>query len=123
MITWIILFFSVLVIPIMMIVFGYLFIKKPPKKINGAYGYRTSMSIKNQELWDFAHQYFGKLWFRCGWILFMITILLMFFLTKMGEKVIDSMIVKLVILQVIALIGCIFPTERELHKRDKKNLQ
>ena len=29
-------------------------------------GYRTPMSTKNRETWEFAHRYFGKLWYRLG---------------------------------------------------------
>lgn len=45
---------------------GLLFTKHPPKKINFAYGYRTERSMKNQETWDFAHQFIGKLWLKWG---------------------------------------------------------
>ena len=49
---WIFMFMTTLLIPVMMIVFGLIFLKNPPKEINWAYGYRTSMSMKNQETWD-----------------------------------------------------------------------
>ena len=29
----------------------------PPKKINNLYGYRTSSSMKNQQMWDEANRY------------------------------------------------------------------
>ena len=31
--------------------------KYPPKKINHFYGYRTSTSMRSQEIWDFSQQY------------------------------------------------------------------
>ncbi|WP_162126816.1 SdpI family protein [Flavobacterium phycosphaerae] len=34
-------------------------LKFPPKKINDLYGYRTTASMKNQEVWDFAQRYSG----------------------------------------------------------------
>jgi len=49
-----------------MIVFGLIFLKKPPKNINSLYGYRTRMSSVNQETWDFAHEYSGRVWLRTG---------------------------------------------------------
>lgn len=35
----------------MMIGFGLLFQKRPPKNINNLYGYRTRMSMKNEKTW------------------------------------------------------------------------
>lgn len=42
--------------------------KRPPKKINSFYGYRTAMSMKNRETWEFAHKHCGKLWSAWGCI-------------------------------------------------------
>ena len=53
---------SSLVIPIIMIGFGFLFGKRPPKEINYLCGYRTRMSMKNIDTWVFAHRYCGRLW-------------------------------------------------------------
>jgi uncharacterized membrane protein len=38
---------------------GLLLIFKPPKKINGIYGYRTARSMKSQESWNFAQHFSG----------------------------------------------------------------
>lgn len=76
---WIFMMIMDLLIPFAMIGFGRIFSKKAPKKINRIYGYRTSMSMKNRETWEFAHQYFGKIWFLGGWILLPITVIAMLF--------------------------------------------
>ncbi len=62
-------FISNLFIPVLMIIFGKIFSDYPPKTIYGTYGYRTSMSKKNQDTWNFAHEYCGKLWWKIGWII------------------------------------------------------
>lgn len=49
-----------LFIPVLMVLCGYLMYKHTPKDINGLVGYRTAMSMKNQETWDFAHNYCGR---------------------------------------------------------------
>ncbi|MEW6522021.1 MAG: hypothetical protein AB1445_00375 [Bacillota bacterium] len=36
-----------LVIPAVMVVFGLLFLTRPPRRINWVYGYRTSRSMKS----------------------------------------------------------------------------
>jgi len=59
-------FFMTLMLTLTMIAFGFIFLKKPPKNINSLYGYRTRMSSINQETWDFAHGYSGRVWLRTG---------------------------------------------------------
>jgi uncharacterized membrane protein len=39
-----------------------------PKNINGWYGYRTSMSMKNQATWDEGNRYSSQLMVRIAWI-------------------------------------------------------
>ena len=52
-----------LLIPATMAGFGRAFLKKAPGKINYAFGYRTSMSMKNKDTWDYAHKFCrGELW-------------------------------------------------------------
>ena len=58
-----------LLIPATMIGFGLMYLKKPPGKVNGWVGYRTSRSMKNQDTWDFAQRYMGKVWWKWGWIM------------------------------------------------------
>ncbi len=41
-------------ISIMLLIIGFIFKKFPPKKINSIYGYRTSSSMKNKKVWDYA---------------------------------------------------------------------
>ena len=67
--TWVSLLVVNLLIPAVMIGFGRMMEKKPPKKVNGFYGYRTSRSMKNQDTWDFAQRYMGKVWWKWGWIM------------------------------------------------------
>ncbi|MBJ8018427.1 SdpI family protein [Bacillus mycoides] len=40
---------------------GLALIYRPPKEINGAYGYRTKRSMKNSFLWKKGNSYSGKL--------------------------------------------------------------
>lgn len=61
---WIFMMFIELLIPVTMIGFGKMFLKHSPKEINMAFGYRTSMSMKNRDTWEFAHKYCGKIWYN-----------------------------------------------------------
>jgi uncharacterized membrane protein len=47
-------------------VFGYIFLKYPPKRINWFYGYRTGSSMKSQERWDFAQRHSAREMIRAG---------------------------------------------------------
>ena len=57
---WIFMLIMDLLLPFTMIGFGRYFMKKAPKEINSVFGYRTSMSMKNKDTWEFAHKYCGK---------------------------------------------------------------
>ncbi len=118
---WIFMLFSNLLIPFIMILFGMIFVKKPPKYINRWYGYRTSMSSKNMETWNFAHLYFGRIWLVEGWILLLATIVAMLFVLK---KDIDTIGFYSLVIEIIELILMLIPiilTEIALHKRFTKD--
>ena len=72
---WTICFFSNLGLPVLMIILGQVLLKKPPKNINGIYGYRTSMSMKNKDTWAFAHEYCGNLWDRSGIVMLPVVVI------------------------------------------------
>lgn len=76
---WIFMLFIELIIPVTMIGFGKMFLKHSPKEINMVFGYRTSMSMKNRDTWEFAHKYCGKIWYTSGKILLLLSIISMFF--------------------------------------------
>ncbi|ACA46278.1 SdpI family protein [Clostridium botulinum] len=105
---------SNLIIPVIMLFFGVRFRKHEPKNINGIYGYRTSMSMKNKDTWEFAHQYCGRLWIKLGLIMLTISIIvsvLVFAYVDEAQGIIDAI---LVTIQTIVLIVSIFPVEKAL---------
>ena len=65
--------FAVFLIPGIMVFFGGLMMDHPPKTINAAYGYRTTMSMLNQDTWDYAQAACAKRWRRWGRVLALIT--------------------------------------------------
>lgn len=74
---WVFMFVMCILIPITMIAFGSVFIKRAPKKINIVYGYRTFNSMRSNDTWKFAHNYFGRLWRTIGWIMLPVSICVM----------------------------------------------
>ncbi len=88
--------------------------KNPPKNINSVIGYRTARSMKNIDTWKFAHEHSGKLWWKMGWILFILSALVHIPIYGATDEVIGKVGGILVSVQVVLLIGSIFPTERAL---------
>ena len=113
---WIFMLAMNLLFPLIMIVMGRYFMKKSPKEINYIFGYRTNMSMKNKDTWDFAHKYFGKRWFRLGWLLIPISVIPMLFVIGKGEDIIGTVGMVVMVIDLILLIAPIFPTERALKK-------
>ena len=113
---WIFMLAMNLLFPLIMIVMGRSFMKKSPKEINYIFGYRTNMSMKNKDTWDFAHKYFGKRWFRLGWLLIPISVIPMLFVIGKGEDIIGTVGMVVMVIDLILLIAPIFPTERALKK-------
>ena len=113
---WIFMLMMDLLIPAVMIGFGKLFSHKAPNNINYTFGYRTSMSMKNQDTWQFAHHYCGKLWLRLGWILVPVSITPLLFVLGKDIDTIASVGSAVSFLQVIPFVGSIVPTEIALKK-------
>ena len=118
---WIFMLIMNLLIPVTMIGFGKYFIKSAPGNINIVFGYRTSMSMKNQDTWEFAHTYCGKLWYKWGMILLVITVIAMLFLLGKSVDTISYWGGTICMIQLLPLIGGIGPTENALRKNFDKN--
>ncbi|MGB4590080.1 MAG: SdpI family protein [Clostridiaceae bacterium] len=99
------LFFYVtdLLLPVMMTLLGYVFLKRPPKNINIFYGYRTSRSMRNMDSWIYAHQRCGKLWIKLGPILFFL-ILLSKLLIPLDEEILSLIHMAILIFSLFATI-------------------
>ena len=113
---WIFLLILNLIIPAIMIVFGALFLHRPPKEINVLYGYRTRRSMQNKDTWSFAHHYCGRLWLVCGVVLVPITITGMVLLRTQEEGAVTSIGGLFSLLQLVVLVVTIFPVERALRR-------
>lgn len=120
MVFWISMVLMDLLIPVMMIGFGRRFMRKPPKEINMVYGYRTTMSMKNKETWEFAHKCCGKIWYICGADLFVLSTFFMLFVIGKSESSIGTLGGILCGVQLAVLFGSIFLTERMLKRNFDK---
>ena len=103
-----------LFIPLVMIVVGRMTWKHCPKNINSLIGYRTTRSMINMDTWKFAHEYCGKLWWKLGWLILIITALMYIPLYQGNDNMIGIAGVVLITIQCTVLIISIYPTEKAL---------
>lgn len=118
---WIYMLVMDLLIPAVMIGFGRRFMRKPPRKINAVFGYRTSMSMKNQDTWVFAHKRCGKIWFAWGWVLLFVSVVPLLFVVGQEERVVGAVGGAVCGVQLIFLIVSIVCTENALNKTFDSN--
>lgn len=67
--------FCTMVVSLVFLVGGYSLRKTAKRKINHIIGYRTSLSMKNEDTWAFANDELGKIWIKIGWFIVPFTIL------------------------------------------------
>ena len=118
---WVFMLIMDLLLPFTMIGFGRYFMKNAPKEINTVFGYRTPMSMKNKDTWEFAHGYCGKIWYVFGLILLPITVVCLLLIIGKSEDYVGRVGGIICGVQLIPLIGSIFPTEMALKKNFDKN--
>ena len=118
---WIFMLLMDLLIPLTMVGFGKRFMTKPPQTINAVFGYRTAMSMKNRDTWEFAHKYCGRLWFKWGLILLPLSAIPLIFVFNKGADIIGTVGGVVCAVQLVPLIGSIFPTEAALKKTFDEN--
>ncbi len=118
---WIFMLVMGLLFPTVMIIFGKMFMKSAPKEINYIFGYRTDMSMKNLNTWEFAHKYIGKLWFYFGFLLIPVIVIPMLCVIDNSENVVATLGLIVNFVNLVVLIAPIFFTEKALNKTFDKD--
>lgn len=113
---WVFMLAVILLLPGSMLGFGSYFYKKAPDRIDSVFGYRTSMSMKNRDTWQFAHRTCGRLWRILGGLLLAGSVIAMLFLFGSGIQTIAIAAIFILAVQLLFLLGSIFPVERALKK-------
>ena len=119
---WIFMLVMNLLTPLAMIIYGRVFEKKPPKiaRSKFAFGYRTVMSMRNEETWEYAHRFFGKLWFRFGIAVGLISIIVLFFFIGKDKDTVGFAGMIICYVQLVAMLLPVIPTELALRRRFDK---
>lgn len=114
---WITTLFLDLLVPVIILIIGILYIKKPATHINWMHGYRTERSMRNQEAWDFAQRYFGGTCFRLGTGFTLLTLVSMLSVLGQNQKNIKMLGSVIGIAEVFMMIYILIPTERALKRK------
>lgn len=118
---WLFMLIVGLIIPLSMVSLGKMFSTKAPKNINMFFGFRTAMSMKNQDTWVFAHKRIGNLWFRLGLGLLPLSVIPFLFVISKDTVTIGKLGTIVVAVQLILMMGTIIPVEVALKKNFDKN--
>ena len=102
-----------LAIALVPIILYYFWREHPPKGINRIYGYRTSLSMKNEATWRVANDYAPKFLVPIGVSTIVFTII--------GFFVLEEFYRPIVIFLILSLISIIPLTEWHLHKHFDKD--
>ncbi len=111
-----------LLVPLLMVAAGWWMEKKGPKKINSWIGYRTGLSMKNEETWRFAQNHCGRTWQSWGMKLLGISAFVLLVLVALyprlerGKELLAVLVAVLTLVQAFVMITAIFPTEKALEK-------
>ncbi|MCI7333820.1 MAG: SdpI family protein [Oscillospiraceae bacterium] len=100
--------------PAAMIVFGRIMQKHCTDSVNPAFGYRTRRSMLNAETWRFANEDCGKRWWKIGWILLPLTVLVQLLLYGKPDETISNASVFICLAGCAVLVLSVIPTERAL---------
>ena len=110
-----------LLIPVIMLVFGWIFRRQAPKKINVWYGYRSARSMKNEDTWVFAHQHIGRTWMLVGAVMLLISVIPMIAVYGKDDDTVSVVSLVLLFVQMLPMIMSLIPTERALKRTFDEN--
>ena len=100
---WIYMTFMAIIVPLVLIAVGLYYTKCPPEKIYTDFGYKTSLTLKNDDIWAYAHQLCGKTWIKLGLIMIPLSIAIMVIPLFISENAMSFFSVALFALQCVAV--------------------
>lgn len=109
-------FIELMITPILMVMIGMSWRNNPPKTINKVYGYRTTRSMKSKESWEFAHRYFGRILFKLVLVITVLTIVILLIFKNSNDNTLVKVVLIILMIQVIAFILPVIPTEIALKR-------
>ena len=118
---WLLMTFTAIICPLIMLIFGAIYNRAAPKKINRFSGYRTARSMKNTDTWTFAHKYIARLWLVCGAALILPSVIPMLFVIGKSENIISTVSAVVCLIDLTVMMLTLIPTEIALKKNFDKD--
>lgn len=94
---------------------------KPPKKINMFYGYRTTLSMKNERNWNYANKLSTKL-LPLATFIYTLVIMLKTILLRYDISFLTDVLLSAFLLLPLVFIPIMIYVETKLKKIDQQNL-
>ncbi|MBQ9972120.1 MAG: SdpI family protein [Firmicutes bacterium] len=120
MVYWAFMLLMVILIPAIMTISGKVLSEGGTAR-NRTFGYRTSMSMKNDDTWEFANEMLGHMWIRMGPALLPVSVIPMLFVMGKGEEAISIMATVIVCIQCIPIVLTAVIVEKALRRSFDKN--
>ena len=112
---------AIFLLPVVMVICGMSYTKKGPKRISKVQGYRSKMSMKNRETWDFAHKYLGDLWFKLGVPLLAMTSVVSLLVFRESDERILFWCTVIMVIQIVIMALPVYFVEKALKTNFDEN--
>lgn len=105
------------------IIIESLLLKFFPPKINSWYGFRTTISMSNDDIWHYSNKCLSDSWLRIGIILLIASISAMLIFIFIGYiKFLDNLGVILVVIQSIGIVVSLVKIEKKVRLYYKNSI-
>lgn len=112
---------TIFLLPLVMVICGMSYTKRGPKKITRLQGYRSKMSMKNRETWDFAHKNLGDMWFKLGAPLLAVTSVVSLLVFRETTEQITTWCCVIFVIQLVIMVLPVAYTEKALKENFDEN--
>ncbi len=99
-----------LIIPCLMFLIGRYFLNTDPKKYVRILTYRTTMSMKNEDTWEFTHHHIGNLWRKCGMVMAPLAAAAMLFMIRSQHQTMFYFSIVVCCIEMIIMMGTLLST-------------
>ena len=112
---------TIFLLPLVMVICGMSYTKRGPKKITRLQGYRSKMSMKNRETWDFAHKNLGDMWFKLGAPMLAVTSVVSLLVLRETTEQITTWCCVIFVIQLVIMVLPVAYTEKALKENFDEN--
>ncbi|MGM9941688.1 MAG: SdpI family protein [Bulleidia sp.] len=110
-----------LIIPVIMVLFGYHLTTHTPEKGKLLFAYRSRRAQVNEDTWQFANQYFGRCLVVEGIILSAIAVVMAMSGTELESEIVRLVAILVATGEICAVIAAAIPTETALKNTFDEN--